>query len=91
MEGGGPNRNHLDKDDKVLVIKPDRMGLTSETGISMGLSNISPEVTLCPQDGQTALHQAASAGHGDTVAALILGGCDVSLQDFVSPPRLNLS
>ena len=36
------------------------------------------------QDGQTALHQAASAGHGETVAALILGGCDVSLQDFVS-------
>ena len=41
--------------------------------------------TFCfiPQDGQTALHQAASAGHGETVAALILGGCDVSLQDFV--------
>ena len=38
------------------------------------------------QDGQTALHQAASAGHGETVAALILGGCDVSLQDFVSLP-----
>ena len=34
-----------------------------------------------PQDGQTALHQAASGGHGETVAALILAGCDISLQD----------
>ena len=36
------------------------------------------------QEGQTALHQAASAGHGETVAALILGGCDIGIQDFVS-------
>ena len=36
------------------------------------------------QDGQTALHQAASAGHAETVAALILGGCDIAIQDFVS-------
>ena len=36
------------------------------------------------QEGQTALHQAAQAGHQDTVAALILGGCDVGIQDFVS-------
>ena len=36
------------------------------------------------QDGQTALHQAASAGHSETVAALILGGCDIAIQDFVS-------
>ncbi len=35
-------------------------------------------------DGQTALHQAAAGGHADTVAALILGGCDASVQDFVS-------
>ena len=39
---------------------------------------------LSSQDGQTALHQAAQAGHHDTVAALILGGCDVGIQDFVS-------
>ena len=36
------------------------------------------------QEGQTALHQAASAGHDETVAALILGGCDIGIQDFVS-------
>ena len=36
------------------------------------------------QDGQTALHLAASAGHGETVSALILGGCDIGIQDFVS-------
>ena len=36
------------------------------------------------QDGQTALHQAASAGHSETVAALVLGGCDIAIQDFVS-------
>ena len=35
-------------------------------------------------DGQTALHQAAAGGHADTVAALIQGGCDASVQDFVS-------
>jgi len=39
-------------------------------------------------DGQTALHQAASAGHGDTVAALVLGGCDVSVQDFTGHTAL---
>ena len=48
--------------------------------VSISFYNIS----FILQDGQTALHQAASAGHGETVAALILGGCDVSLQDFVS-------
>ena len=36
------------------------------------------------QDGQTALHLAASAGHAETVSALILGGCDIGIQDFVS-------
>ena len=41
------------------------------------------------QEGQTALHQAAQAGHHDTVAALILGGCDVGIQDFVSFYHLN--
>jgi len=39
-------------------------------------------------DGQTALHQAASAGHCDTVAALVLGGCDVSVQDFTGHTAL---
>ena len=39
-------------------------------------------------DGQTALHQAAAGGHADTVAALILGGCDASVQDFVSIPLM---
>ena len=34
------------------------------------------------QDGQTALHLAASAGHAETVSALILGGCDIGIQDF---------
>ena len=51
------------------------------------------EVTvLLSQDGQTALHQAAQAGHHDTVAALILGGCDVGIQDFVSfyPQNFNI-
>ena len=36
------------------------------------------------QEGQTALHQAAQAGHQETVQALVLGGCDVGIQDFVS-------
>merc|ERR1719376_1620436 len=39
-------------------------------------------------DGQTALHQAASAGHGETVSALVLGGCDVSVQDFTGHTAL---
>ena len=36
------------------------------------------------QDGQTALHLAASAGSLDLVEALIQAGCDVGIQDFVS-------
>ena len=36
------------------------------------------------QDGKTALHLASSAGHSDTVAALILNGADVAAQDHVS-------
>ena len=42
------------------------------------------KITKTVQEGQTALHQAAQAGHHDTVAALVLGGCDVGIQDFVS-------
>ena len=40
------------------------------------------------QDGQTALHQAASAGHADTVSALLLAGCDASVQDFAGRTAL---
>ncbi len=36
------------------------------------------------QDGQTALHLAASAGQLEMVEALIQAGCDVGIQDFVS-------
>jgi len=39
-------------------------------------------------DGQTALHQAASAGHADTVSALLLAGCDASVQDFAGRTAL---
>ena len=39
---------------------------------------------LLLQDGKTALHLASSAGHSDTVAALILNGADVAAQDHVS-------
>lgn len=39
-------------------------------------------------DGQTALHQAAAGGHAQTVAALILGGCDVAIQDFTGHTAL---
>ena len=49
-----------------------------------------PILTRNSQDGQTALHQAASGGHGETVAALILAGCDISLQDFVSRTETTL-
>ncbi len=41
--------------------------------------------TLSLQDGQTALHLAAIAGHIDTGTALTLNGADVNAQDFVSP------
>ena len=60
----------------ILTVKPSRVPsvLTSRHEVSV----------LLFQDGQTALHQAAQAGHHDTVAALILGGCDVGIQDFVS-------
>ena len=37
---------------------------------------------IVDSDGQTALHLAASAGHAETVSALILGGCDIGIQDF---------
>ena len=37
-----------------------------------------------PQDGKTALHLAASSGHSESVAALILNGADVTAQDNVS-------
>jgi len=36
------------------------------------------------QNGKTALHVAATAGHKETVAALTLNGADVSAQDHVS-------
>jgi ankyrin repeat protein len=36
------------------------------------------------QDGQTALHAAAVAGHIDAVTALTLNGADANAQDFVS-------
>lgn len=39
---------------------------------------------IIDQDGQTALHVAASLGHFDLVEALIQAGCDVGMQDFVS-------
>ena len=42
------------------------------------------DVTVLPQDGQTVLHLAASAGHLATVEALLDRGCDANVQDFVS-------
>ena len=39
---------------------------------------------MFPQDGQTVLHLAASAGHLATVEALLDRGCDANVQDFVS-------
>jgi len=43
---------------------------------------------IVDSDGQTALHQAATAGHVDTVAALVQGGCDVAVQDFTGHTAL---
>ncbi|XP_059083066.1 putative ankyrin repeat domain-containing protein 20A2 [Tigriopus californicus] len=40
------------------------------------------------QDGQTALHLAASAGHYEMVEALIQAGCDVGIQDFTGHTAL---
>nr|CAD7194780.1 unnamed protein product [Timema douglasi] len=38
-------------------------------------------VMSLPQNGRNALHLAATAGHGDVVAALLLAGCDVNAAD----------
>ena len=43
-------------------------------------------------EGQTPLHLAAASGHLSLVEALLQAGCDVSVQDFVSPcPFLTLT
>ena len=43
-------------------------------------------------EGQTPLHLAAASGRLSLVEALLQAGCDVSVQDFVSPrPYLTLT
>ena len=38
---------------------------------------------MLTQDGDTALHNASTGGHGDAVEALILGCADMSLRNKV--------